>query len=238
MGDEWRLQPKVHDHGWTESPRLWAAVVGDPSILKTPILKANTAPIDRLEPVARERHENAMRGYRSHMKAWKEAGSDPASEPRQPRLDRYLVEGTTTEALTEVLRDDYKATQNAPAGKVLVRQDELSEWAASFDRYRSGGGGSADRGAYLRLYNGGRYTVDRVSRETFAVPNWSACILGGIQPGPIRKLAKDAADDGLLQRFCYCVPARQAGAARLMASSCRCLRPSPRLLSTAASCGD
>ena len=33
MSDDWRLQPKRHDYTWTESPRLWAAIVGDPSIL-------------------------------------------------------------------------------------------------------------------------------------------------------------------------------------------------------------
>jgi hypothetical protein len=33
-----------------------------------------------------------------------------------------------------VLRDDMDAKQRAPAGKVLVRQDEMSEWLGSFDR--------------------------------------------------------------------------------------------------------
>ena len=108
-----------------------------------------------------------------------------------------------------MLRDDCKATQRAPAGKVLIRQDEMGEWIAGFDRYRSGGKGGSDRGAYLRLYNGGRYTVDRIQRSTFAISNWTACILGGILPGPIRQIAKDATDDGLLQRFCFCVPAHQ-----------------------------
>ncbi|MGD0106526.1 MAG: DUF3987 domain-containing protein [Rhodopila sp.] len=209
MDDEWCIQPKQNDDTWTENPRLWGAIVGDPSILKSPIVKATTAPIDKMEAEARERHEHDMRQHRCQMKVWKSEGSDPANEPKARPLDRYLVEGTTTEAISEVLRDDPKATQRAPAGKVLIRQDEMSEWVAGFDRYRPGGGGGADRGAYLRLYNGGRYTIDRVNRGTFAVRNWSACVLGGIQPGPIRQIAKDAADDGLLQRFCYCVPARQ-----------------------------
>ncbi len=207
--DDWAIQPKQNDDTWTEAPRLWGAIVGNPSILKSPIVKVTTAPIDKMEAEARDRHENDMRRYRCEMKTWKDAGSDPASEPKAPVLDRYLVEGTTTEAISEVLRDDFKATQRAPAGKILIRQDEMSEWIASFDRYRSSGKGGADRGAYLRLYNGGRYTIDRVNRGTFAIPNWSACIIGGIQPGPIRQIAKDAADDGLLQRFCYCVPASQ-----------------------------
>lgn len=209
MTDDWCIQPKQFDTTWTENPRLWGAIVGDPSILKTPVVRAATAPIDKLEVEARERYEVDMGRFRRQMKAWKDAGSDSDSEPKEPRLGRFLVEGTTTEALTEALRDDPKAKQTASAGKVLIRQDEMSEWLAGFDRYRSGGNGGADRGAYLRLYNGGRYTLDRVNRGTFSIPNWSACILGGIQPGPIQKIARDAADDGLLQRFVYCVPGHQ-----------------------------
>src|ERR1019366_413943 len=72
--------------------------------------------------------------------------------------------------------------------------------------YRSGGKGNADRGSFLRLYNGGPHTIDRIIRGVLFVPNWSGCILGGIQPGPIQRIARDAEDDGLLQRFCFCVP--------------------------------
>jgi hypothetical protein len=51
--------------------------------------------------------------------------------------------------------------------------------------------------------------VDRVGRGTLSLSSWSACIIGGIQPEPIQRIAREAADDGLLQRFCYAVPARQ-----------------------------
>jgi hypothetical protein len=207
--DNWQIQPKQKDQTWTECPRIWGAIVGDPSIKKSPVLRVTTKPIDKLEVEARERHESATRRHKSEMKAWKDAGSDPATEPKSPLLDRYIVENATTEALSEVLRDDSKATQRAPAGKVLSRNDEMSEFFGNLDRYRAGGNGSADRGAYLRLYDGGRWTVDRVVRGNIAISNWSACFLGGIQPGPIRKIAKESADDGLLQRFCYCVPAGQ-----------------------------
>ncbi|MEE3502535.1 DUF3987 domain-containing protein [Acidiphilium acidophilum] len=207
--ENWKVQPKAHDYSWTEQARIWGAIVGDPSILKSPVIKATTAPIDRLDIAARKRHAAAMQKHKADLKAWKDAGSDPAQEPKMPKLDRYLVESTTIEALSEVLRDDFEAKQNAPSGKVLVRQDELTEWVGSFDRYKSGGSGGSDRGAYLRLFNGGRHSVDRVGRGSFAASSWSACIIGGIQPGPIQRIASDASDDGLLQRFCYAVPSKQ-----------------------------
>jgi hypothetical protein len=53
------------------------------------------------------------------------------------------------------------------------------------------------------------FTIDRVERGTFAIPNWSAGILGGIQPEPIQRIARETADDGLLQRFMYPVADRQ-----------------------------
>lgn len=207
VSDDWQIQPKRHDTTWTEAPRLWGAIVGDPSILKSPVLTACTRPIDRLEIEAREQHAAAMIRYIAAMNEWKKERTGP--EPKHPVLQRYLVESLTVEALSEVLRDDFKATQCAPAGKVLVRSDELSELLGNLDRYNAGGRGGGDRGAFLRLYNGGRHTIDRVNRGAFACPNWSACLLGGIQPGPIQKIARDAADDGMLQRFIYAVPARQ-----------------------------
>jgi len=204
--DDWRVQPKQFDTEWTEQPRTWGAMVGDPSIRKTPIFRVATSPIDRLEAEARARHTEAMKKYKVALKQWKnDQDADPETEPKQPKLDRYVVESTTVEALSEILRDDEESKQRAPARKVLVRQDELGELLANFDRYNAGGRGGGDRGAFLRLYNGGRHVVDRITRGSFACSNWSACLLGGIQPEPIQRIASQAADDGLLQRFMFCV---------------------------------
>ena len=210
ISDEWAVQPKRHDYEWTEGPRLWGAILGNPSILKTPVIRACTRPIDRLETIAREQHGNAMRDYRQQMKAAKADKTGETPEPTHPKLDRYLVEDATVEALTEALRDDEEAKQHAPARKILCRQDEMSEFFANLDRYRGAGNGGGDRGPYLRLFNGGSNTIDRVGRGSFRIPSWSACFLGGIQPGPIQQIAKVATEDGLLQRFLFSVPGPQA----------------------------
>ena len=54
--DDWQVQPKRHDYTWTESARLWGAILGLPSIKKTPVITACTKPIDKLGAAARRRH--------------------------------------------------------------------------------------------------------------------------------------------------------------------------------------
>jgi hypothetical protein len=205
ISEEWKLQPKRHDYTWTERACLWGAPIGLPSIMKSPVIAITTAPIDSLEIAAREQWNEEMAAYRLAVAEWK-AADKPDPEPMPPRCARYLVESATVEALQEVLRDDKDGKFFAPLGKVLCKQDELAEFLAGMDRYSTGKGGS-DRGAYLRLYNGGRYSIDRIGRGSFAAKSWSGCILGGCQPEPVQQIARLATDDGLLQRFLFDVPA-------------------------------
>ena len=56
--------------------------------------------------------------------------------------------------------------------------------------------------AWLTAYNGGSFFIDRVGRGKRYIKNFSIGIIGGIQPGPIRRIvSRQSADDGLLQRF-------------------------------------
>jgi hypothetical protein len=202
--EDWRLQPKRFDDTWTERARLWGAPIGLPSIMKSPVIALATAPIDRLEIAAREQWNEEMAAWRVAVAAWK-AGDKKDPEPVPPRCARYLVESVTVEALQEVLRDDADGKFTAPLGKILSRQDELAEFLANMDRYSTTKGGG-DRGAWLRLYNGGRYSVDRIRRGSFVTKSWSGCLLGGIQPDPIQQIARNATDDGLMQRIMFDVP--------------------------------
>jgi hypothetical protein len=70
------------------------------------------------------------------------------------------------------------------------------------DKYSGHRGASADRAFWLQVYNGGPYSYDRVTRSSGIIENLSACVLGGIQPEPMRKIAEGTVDDGLIQRIC------------------------------------
>jgi len=204
--DEYRIQPKQFDTNWTESPRLWLGVVGDPASKKSPALKAPLSPLRAIEALHVQEDQHELSQYEFALKAYeaREKGyiqslkKDPDAElsplpnrPIKPKCRRKLVEDVTIEKLSDVLADN--------PGGILAFRDELAGWLASMDAYKQTGG--ADRTNWLELYNGGPRVIDRVGRGSWTVPNWSACVMGGIQPERLRELKGQVSSDGLIQRF-------------------------------------
>jgi hypothetical protein len=83
---------------------------------------------------------------------------------------------------------------------ILIKRDELAGWIGQMEKYAAGRGSSADRAFWLQAFDGGPFTVDRVSRADLMINNLSASIIGGIQPARLAELTGLTAD-GLLQRF-------------------------------------
>jgi hypothetical protein len=196
--DEVQVQVKIHDPSWRVPARVWMALVGSPSTKKSPIIAAAAAPLRRIDRDL----------YRKWAKARAQYDRLPADERKvtePPKKVRAVLEDTSIEAAQEVLAD-------SPAG-VLCLQDELSGWFGRMDAYSGGRGAAKDRGFWLRSFDGGHYAVDRIARGSGYIDNLSVCLLGGIQPEPIRKLAAEAQDDGLLQRL-FPIVVRPATAGR------------------------
>lgn len=185
--DKIELQVKRHDTGWKESARLWVALVGSPSAKKSPTISAAAHPLRAIDRELFGRQRAARQAYDSLDKAAK-------LTTRPPVRERLSLEDTTIEAAGEILKD-------SPNG-VLLFQDELSGWFGGMDKYAGGKGGAAkDRAFWLQAFNGGSYSVSRINRGDIWIDNLSVSLLGGIQPEPIRKLAAESVDDGLLQRL-------------------------------------
>ena len=183
--DSVQVQVKRHNKGWLESARFWGWLVGLPSTMKTPVMRAAARPLRSADGIMARQYEEARAHYDSLTKD--EKAATPA-----PKNTRLVLQDTTIEAAQEVLKD-------SPNG-ILCYQDELSGWFGSFDKYASGRGASKDRAFWLEAFNGGAYSVNRVSRGSSYIENLSISVLGGIQPEPIRKIMEDSVDDGLLQR--------------------------------------
>ena len=183
--DRIKLKVKRHDT-WYERARIWVALVGSPSTKKSPILNAASAPIRAIDHRMVEQWKKEVAIFFALPKA---ARLDKAPPPQK----RVRIEDTTIEAAQQVL-------EGSPDG-ILCYQDELSGFFGAMDKYNGGKGSSADRAFWLKAFNGGEYALNRVGRGVVLIPNLSVCLLGGIQPDPIRKLAADSQDDGLLQRL-------------------------------------
>jgi Protein of unknown function (DUF3987)/Bifunctional DNA primase/polymerase, N-terminal len=184
--DKVQLQVKRYNIGWLESARLWVALVGPPSTMKSPILSAAVRPLRTIDSEMARQNSEARARY----------DKLPADERKQvdpPKQTRLMLQDTTIEAAQEVIKD-------SPDG-VLCYQDEMSGWFGSMDKYSGARGAAKDRAFWLEAFNGAPHSVHRVGRGSIHIPNLSACVLGGIQPEPIRKLADECMDDGLLQRL-------------------------------------
>jgi hypothetical protein len=199
--DDHRIQPKARDSGWTESCRLWIAIVAPVGGRKTPAISRVVRPLRRVEAAWAEQDRSAHARYDIAMRRYKRAVDEhvrrgdgaPPTEPARPPVRRRIVSDATVEALTDILAD---------AGtSVLAVYDELTAWILSHDCYRPSGNSGRDRSLWLSLYDGGPEVVDRIKRGHVHVPRWAACVLGGIQPGPLRRLMGRITDDGLVQRL-------------------------------------
>ena len=200
LHDDVRIQPKRHETGWTESARLWCAIVGAPSVKKSPSIRRATRRLRKIDADMAEEnarlaadHADQLEQYKDAKREAKKSGTPIGQAPERPPMSRMVVEDITIEALSEVLKDNSRG--------VLCIQDELSGWFGSMDAYTGGKSGNKDRAAWLQAYNGGFRQVDRVMRGVVHIPNFSVSMIGGIQPDAIRRIAKDMTDDGLMQRF-------------------------------------
>ena len=190
IDDRIQIQPKRHDPTWTESARLWVAIIGDPSSKKSPGIAKARAPM-------REASDKLRQAYRLAKEEWNNTCrqlSKGEPKPPEPYCKRLTLTDTTVESLTEILGDP----RAEPRG-ILLPCNELNGFLMSMDCYRHSAG--KDRAKWLEAYDGGPTEVDRVRHGAIWIENWSVSIVGGIQPDVFHAYAKTTSHDGLLQRF-------------------------------------
>jgi hypothetical protein len=172
--------------GWMQPARLWFLDVAPSGAGKSPAQRAMLAPLHELQRELMHEYGRACDNL-----------PDDGSTPPRPRV---VIADTTIEALSEALRDN-------PRG-LLVANDEFEGFLGSLDQYRRGGA-SRDRGEWLRAFDGGPHTIERIQRGSVHVPNFGVSLLTATTPTALAKVARLLGEDGLLQRFLVVVARRQ-----------------------------
>lgn len=219
IGNTVRIRPKRHDD-WDVVINLWGALVGSPSVKKTPAIGEGLKPLNRLKALELERYQAAMKEWeadallnelgadalkgelkkrqksgasRDELKAFIEKSS--AQEAAKPLLKIYSVQDATIEANSVLLARN-------PRG-FLIERDELSSWLRSLDKQ----GHEQDRAFYLEAFNGTgkNQHIERVGRGTIIVQHFTLSVLGTIQPLPYAQLIRASSSgtraDGFVSRF-------------------------------------
>lgn len=203
---------------WTVTPNLWAAVVGNSGVMKSPTTNAVLAPLKQMSIWAFEAFNSQMAEHAAHDELAKLQKSVAKSEVKKklskdksadvvallkpdacddaPILKRYMTNNASYESLGEILMEN-------PNG-LLVESDELIGLLKQLDA----GGQEVARSFYLTAADGDKpYTFDRITRgKGLHIPALCLSIIGGIQPGVLAEYVRQATGggagaDGLLQRF-------------------------------------
>ena len=217
IGRKVGIRPMRHND-WTVICNLWAAVVGNSGVMKSPTLSAGLSPIKQLQAWAYEDFNNRMAEYAAldeiaklqksvaksevKRKLTKDKSADvaallkPDSGDDAPILKRYMTNNASYEALGELLMEN-------PNG-LMVEADEIIGLLKQLDA----GGQEVARSFYLTAADGDKpYTFDRIIRgKGLHIPALCLSIIGGIQPGVLAEYVRQATGggagaDGLLQRF-------------------------------------
>ena len=218
IGQKRSIAPKAWDD-WKVFPNLFGAIIGRPSLLKTPAMKEALLPLEQLEDDAHRCFQEDKSEFEKQEFLWAESrkvyqgkirkaigkgdrstASNLAEElnstiPVEPSCQRFIVHDTTVEKLGELLNEN-------PNGLLLIR-DELTGFLRQLDKP----GHETDRSFYLEAWNGcNSFSYDRIGRGTVRIAVAIVSVMGTIQPGPLGAYLIEAmeggkADDGLLQRF-------------------------------------
>ena len=191
IGKDAVLQVKRNDPSWTERPCLWGAVIMPKGSLKSPAIRAATAPLRMAEARARERWQETVKAWEARQERTKGGQIKPNPNDPKPPEPKLVMTDATVEAMADAMVES--------RGLTLIR-DELSGLVANMSRYNKG----SDRPFLLECHAGGPYAVDRILRGRQIVPDVYLSIVGGIQPKVARRAFSASAggeDDGFLERF-------------------------------------
>ena len=201
--------------GYQVPPIIWLITLGDPAAKKSPGSKPMFEVLHDIEREAGPAYKVELSKWEaveaSHSAA-KKAYLAQAAHPLnmlgngqvdmsalpdvfdlapKPEPKRLVVGDVTSQKLIDLVSD-------RPYG-MLANYDELGATLKKMTDPR----GSENRGTWIAGYEADRYLLDRVGTGTTICDTFGVSIYGNCQPAVLASFSKEAATDGLLQRFLF-----------------------------------
>lgn len=179
-------------NGWHERAVLYLAIVGRSGIAKSPALAWALKPLEDRNQEAYHRFKIAESAYNATPKKEKEQqGIEP---PEKPFWKQTLVQDFTPEALASI-------HEKNPRG-IGVYADELKAWIANFNRYNKG----SEEQFWLSAWSLKPIIINRKTAGDNYIPVPFIPIVGTIQPGVLKEIAKGRTENGFLYRILFAYP--------------------------------
>src|SRR5262249_20121019 len=207
----------IREHIWLESPRFYAANVGDPASGKTPAMDTVVKPYHAVQLRVIKEFKDAKAEYEKAQADREQVAKENRALPedqRQPlpplptepaRPERFVTVDVTVESLAPILEEN-------PRG-LLNQQDEGVAWVRGMGQYKNGRGN--DRQFWLATWSGKSHLVDRKTQNgvPISIPRPFVNVICGMPPDMLGELADcRGRNDGFLDRILFAFP-RCAGAA-------------------------
>jgi len=215
VGKSCIIHPKALS-SWAVAPNLWAALIGRPSMMKSPAMTSAMSGVSALIAEARKVYSDALEHFEIQQKVHKAKDKlldteiaklvkdgkptdsvSVAEKPTPPVEKRIVTNAGSVERLIALLEQN-------PNG-IIQHRDELAGWLRSMENTAS----QDARSFYIESWNGNAssFSYDTVTHgHLFLETGPCVTVMGTIQPGPLSTILAGVntggvGDDGLLQRF-------------------------------------
>lgn len=195
---------------WTEPCILYGCIIADSSSRKSPAMDAAFEAVKKLDALLNKSYRSDLICHNAAYAKWERSMTDPTRDtdaeegnkaPEPPTDKRILIGDITVETTLGI---HYKN----PRG-LLLKQDELRSWFASFGRYKSGGAGGAEMAFWLEAFRGQEWRYNRKSGDnnSIIIPHVACSLFGTTQPSTAaRTFTRDYFESGLASRILLMMP--------------------------------
>jgi len=192
LGNTYKVELK---RGWQENAVVYFAIVGRAGTNKSHPISFALKPIDTKDKDFYSKYQTEKSEFdRVSKLTKKEREKEGLAEPVRPMLKQHLVSDFTPEALTDVHKFNKRG--------IGVYVDELASWFNNFNRYNKG----SEEQFWLSIWSGKPIRINRKTSEPTFIPLPFISVIGTIQTGVLKTMAKDRTENGFLDRVLFTVP--------------------------------